>query len=80
MKRTYEIDRALYILIEDEAEANKGYADFLVEFENDLSEANIDIIKEIISEEHKHACDLLRMHERITGIKEAEQRVKVIKG
>lgn len=68
----YSIANMIWELIEDEGEANKGYAAFLSMYGNNLLDEDREIIKNIMSEEYKHTCDLLKMAERLTGIKAEE--------
>lgn len=63
----HEIAEGLWRLVEDEGEANKGYFEFLACFE--LPEHMEKQIRDIISEEYKHTCMLLKMAEELTGIK-----------
>lgn len=69
---TYYIAQDIWELIEDEGEANKGYSQFLARWEKNLLEEDLLIVRNIIAEEYKHTCDLLKMAERLTGIKAEE--------
>lgn len=66
-KVTYEAACGLWELIEDEAEANKGYARFLSKY--DIQPDVEEKIRHIMAEEYKHTCDLLKIAEELTGIK-----------
>lgn len=63
------IASSIWALIEDEGEANKGYAEFLAQFGDRLGPETISKIKEIMSEEIKHIDMLQEMALELTGVK-----------
>ena len=54
--------------IADEAEAREGYYKILDYYESELSDREIQELREIIAEELKHSDMLTKMIYRITGI------------
>lgn len=60
---------SIWELIEDEGEANKGYANFLCKYGDKLGPHTIKEIKEIMSEEIKHIATLQKIAEELTGVK-----------
>lgn len=66
--RTYSLCQLLERNIADEAEAREGYYKILTHYENELSNNEIEDLREIISEELKHSELLARMIYRRTGI------------
>lgn len=65
----FTIAHCLWGLIEDEGEANKGYASFLALYNDRLSDSVVAAIREIMSEESKHVEMLMEIVEHLTGIK-----------
>lgn len=64
----YHLCQLLEQNIADEAEAREGYYKILDYYESDLSEREIQELREIIAEELKHSDILMKMIYRRTGI------------
>lgn len=69
LNEKFAIANCIWGLLEDEGEANKGYASFLAMYQDRMSPEAVARIKEIMSEESKHVNILMAMAEQLTGIK-----------